>query len=99
MKLVFTILQLLFNHVSTMDVHTNFEEVQNNHYFRQIGKIIGASSFAHMAIEIDPIKLKNEIDAACHCAFVVPNMWGKLYHTNGKWKKRSKKIEEERIIM
>ena len=99
MKLVFTILQLLFNHVSTMDIHTIFEEVQNNHYFRQIGKIIGASSFAHMAIEIDPIKLKNEVDAACRCAYVVPNMWGKLYHTNGKWKKRSKKVKEERIIM
>ena len=99
MKLVLTFFQLLINHVSTNDVHTNFEEVQNNHYFRQIGKIIGASSFAHMAIEIDPMKLKSEVDAACHCAYVVPTMWGKLYHNNGKWKKCSKKVEQDRIIM
>ena len=50
MKLLTSILQLLIIYVKSNNTHTNFKEVENHHYFQQVSKIIGAASFAHMAI-------------------------------------------------
>ena len=51
---------------------TEIQEVHHHHYFRNIGRMVGAASFAHLTFELDLQKMEEELDKICLCTYVKP---------------------------
>ena len=53
----------------TETLTTKIEATTDNHYFRHVGRIIGAASFAHISMEINFKKIRRGMEKACACAY------------------------------
>ena len=53
-------------------IKTEIQEVHHHHYFRNIGRMVGAASFAHLTFELDLQKMEEELDKICLCTYVKP---------------------------
>ena len=65
-------LKPIMENEGTGKISSRIDNVDNHNYFRHVGTIIGAASFAHLAFEIKFDKIQKQMEKGCSCAYLDP---------------------------